>query len=312
MKIRTCLTVISIWLLLTPSFSPGVILGDRDPGNPTEPATEEPPTVVETARGIMVLDELRDLGMLDNTIIVFTSDHGEMAGNHGLRGKGPFAYEENIHIPLYIVHPEYIGGRKCEAVTSHLDIAPTHVALTGMGESKRKEITKDLAGKDLTKLLKAPEEVGPNAIRAGALYCFNMLATVDSDFMVKAVESHDSSKTKTGLKRSGIRPDLSKRGAMRTVFDGRYKFTRYFSPMQHNIPQTLDELFRYNDVELYDLKNDPNEMHNLAADVQGNKDLILTMNTKLSTLISDEIGEDVGQELPHFPSVDWTITDFGH
>jgi len=64
------------------------------------------------------------------------------------------------------------------------------------------------------------------------------------------------------------RPESSltspKRGAMRTLFDGRYKFTRYFSPMQHNLPRTLNELFEYNDVELYDLKNDPNEMHNLS------------------------------------------------
>jgi len=99
---------------------------------------------------------------------------------------------------------------------------------------------------------------------------------------------------------------------MRTLFDGRYKFTRYFSPMQHNLPRTLNELFEYNDVELYDLKNDPNEMHNLALKVQRNKALILSMNTQLNKLISHEIGEDVGQELPDISGVDWAVTDFGH
>ena len=261
---------------------------------------------------VMVLDELENQGMLDNTIIVFTSDHGEMAGNHGLRGKGPFSYEENIHLPLYIVHPEHMGGRKCQAVTSHLDLAPTFCALAGIDKVRLDEITRDLAGRDLTELLDEPEKAGPNALREGALYCFNMFMTVDSDFMARTVELLGSGKNKDDLRKSGIKPDLSKRGAMRTVFDGRYKFTRYFSPMQHNLPQTLDELFEYNDVELYDLKNDPDEMHNLVLEVQRNKALILNMNTKLNKLISHEIGEDVGQELPKISGVDWAVTDFGH
>jgi len=136
--------------------------------------------------------------------------------------------------------------------------------------------------------------------------------TVDSDFMAKTFEFLGSGKNKEDLKKSGIKPDLSKRGAMRTVVDGRYKFTRYFSPMQHNLPQTLDALFKYNDVELYDLKNDPHEMHNLALAVQKNKALILDLNTRLNNLISQEIGEDVGQELPRISGVNWAVTDFGH
>jgi len=58
-------------------------------------------------RIVNLLDTLDALGMTTNTIIIFTADHGEMAGNHGLRGKGPFAYEENIHLPFYVVHPDY-------------------------------------------------------------------------------------------------------------------------------------------------------------------------------------------------------------
>lgn len=48
----------------------------------------------------LLLGELDNLALRGNTIVVFTSDHGEMAGGaHGLRGKGPFAYEESIHLP---------------------------------------------------------------------------------------------------------------------------------------------------------------------------------------------------------------------
>jgi hypothetical protein len=45
----------------------------------------------------------------------FTSDHGEMGGAHGLHGKGPFAYEETIHLPFYVVHPDVMGGQETSA-----------------------------------------------------------------------------------------------------------------------------------------------------------------------------------------------------
>ena len=41
---------------------------------------------------------------------------------------------------------------------------------------------------------------------------------------------------------------MMKRGAVRSVFDGRYQFTRYFSPPQHNRPTTLEDLYRMKDV----------------------------------------------------------------
>ncbi|MFW8205416.1 phosphatase, partial [Klebsiella pneumoniae] len=77
-------------------------------------------------------------------------------------------------------------------------------------------------------------------------------------------------------------------GGVRMIFDGRYKFTRYFSLQQHHTPQTPDALFSLNDIELYDLKTDPHEMNNLANNHQ-NVSLILSMNEKLNALFSNEI-----------------------
>jgi hypothetical protein len=48
-----------------------------------------------------------------------------------------------------------------------------------------------------------------------------------------------------------VKPDLTKRGAIRSMTDGRYRFSRYFSPLQHNLSETVEEVFRYNDVELF-------------------------------------------------------------
>ena len=52
------------------------------------------------------------LNLWDDTVVIFTADHGEMAGDHGgIRGKGPFAYEGNSHVPLIVVHPDYARGQ---------------------------------------------------------------------------------------------------------------------------------------------------------------------------------------------------------
>jgi len=107
--------------------------------------------------------------------------------------------------------------------------------------------------------------------------------------------------------KQGYKPNMKKRGTLRTVFDGRYKFTRYFSPLDHNRPKTIDELYKWNDVELFDLNTDREEMVNLGADSTKNRDLIVTMNAKLEGLIGAEIGVDDGRELPNIPLVTWTI-----
>jgi arylsulfatase len=98
-----------------------------------------------------------------------------------------------------------------------------------------------------------------------------------------------------------------KRGSLRTVFDGRYKFSRYFAPVQRNRPESLDELYRSNDVELFDLQSDPGEMLNLAVDREKNKDLIASMSAKLEAAIKAEIRVDDGREMPEIPKVSWYL-----
>jgi arylsulfatase len=114
------------------------------------------------------------------------------------------------------------------------------------------------------------------------------------------------------IREAGLQPNMMKRGAIRSVFDGRYQFTRYFSPKQHNRPTTLDELFALNDVELFDTRSDPHEMHNLALDRATNAELLLAMNAKLNRLIDSEVGEDVGQMLPGGVDGGWVATRAVH
>ncbi len=85
-------------------------------------------------------------------------------------------------------------------------------------------------------MLAAPEKAGHAALRDGQLYCFNMFATLDGEFLEKARDLLRQPGGPEKLKQGALRPDLMKRGAIRSVFDGRYQFTRYFSPKQHNRP----------------------------------------------------------------------------
>ncbi|MPZ31210.1 MAG: hypothetical protein GEV13_09485 [Rhodospirillales bacterium] len=83
------------------------------------------------------------------------------------------------------------------------------------------------------------------------------------------------------------------------------RFTRYFPFRAFNTPTALDDLRARNDLELYDLRNDPDEVVNLAYDFDANRDLIAAMNAKLNALIAAEIGVDDGSFLPFKDFVDW-------
>lgn len=101
---------------------------------------------------------------------------------------------------------------------------------------------------------------------------------------------------------------MMKRGAVRSVFDGRYQFTRYFSPKQHNRPTTFEDLYLMNDVELFDVRADPYEMNNLAMNSKQHRELVVAMNEKLNRLIDAEVGEDRGQMLPGGIDAGWEVT----
>lgn len=256
-----------------------------------------------------VLAELDALGLAERTIIVFTADHGEMAGAHGLRGKGPFAYEESIHVPFLVVHPDVKGGQECKALTSHIDLTPTLLSLAGVPATRRSEFAgRDLPGKDLAPVLSKPKSAGVHAAREAVLFTYSALMANDSGLIEVAGKAiADGKDPKETMKKAGYKPDLKKRGSVRTVFDGRYKFSRYFAPVDRHRPKTTDELYKANDVELFDLQTDPAEMVNLAANREKHKDLIAQMSSKLEAAIKAEIGVDDGRELPEIPKVTWYL-----
>ena len=68
-----------------------------------------------------------------DTIVAYTSDHGDMQGAHGLSFKGPFPYEELLNIPMTIAWPKgFGGGRTTDVFSSQVDLLPTLLDLAGV------------------------------------------------------------------------------------------------------------------------------------------------------------------------------------
>ena len=252
-------------------------------------------TIQDNDRSLQqIVDTLNEMDLWRDTVVIFTADHGEMGGAHGgLKGKGPFAYEENAHVPLIIAHPAGKAGATCLALTSHLDLLPTFVGLTDLPDAKRPQAVKALPGRDFSALLADPEKASVTAVRPAVLFNYVGPATVDGDYLGTIMANLFLRKPSPPLSQA----NLKKRGFLSFVFDGRYKFARYYAPTAFNTPRTLEEILRNNDVQLFDLQDDPEEMRNLALDPDKNQATILRMNELLNDLIAKEVGVNDGRFL---------------
>ena len=116
---------------------------------------------------LKVLQALQDSRFYDNTIVVFTSDHGELLGAHGGQYQKWYnMYEESIHVPLIIHSPTLFIENKCtDMLTSHVDILPTLLGLSGINANLiREKLSIDhtdglpLVGRNLTPLFDGSEK----------------------------------------------------------------------------------------------------------------------------------------------------------
>ena len=246
-----------------------------------------------------IVDVLDEMDMWRDTVVIFTADHGEMAGAHGgLKGKGPFTYEANAHVPLVIAHPAGNIGTTTNALTSHLDLLPTFVGLTGLPQSSRADAVKAFPGHDFSALLAEPEKAAVQAVRPGVLFNYMGVSTVDANYLREALANGYLGRSRPPLSEA----KLDKRGILSFVFDGRYKLARYYAPTTFNTPQTIEELFKNNDVQLFDLTSDPEEVHNLALEPDRNRATLVQMNDLLNELIAKEVGVNDGRFLAPYIS----------
>lgn len=186
--------------------------------------------LVDTQVG-RIMNHLQEQRLLDSTIVVFTADHGDMMGAHGLLEKGyPLHYEPALRVPLVIADPDAragtgMGGRP-EGIVTLLDVLPTVADLAGL------------------RLPGGHEGISAAAAVGGAGQATRRPHAVAETFTFGGAEGGEGEYT--GLDEFETRAGTANL-SIRTA-DTRY-------------------VFRWDDVEeLYDLAADPHEIHNRAAD----------------------------------------------
>ena len=132
-----------------------------------------------------LLDQLSEDGLLHDTLIIITADHGEHLGEHMLTGHGNSMYEPIIHVPLIMRHPEYAhGGERVPSLVQTTEIFTTLLNLVGLTPD---DVPNDVRGRALwpSHVAQAPlsfavsEDPAPNVRR---------LARLTPDFDTTALE----------------------------------------------------------------------------------------------------------------------------
>ncbi len=164
----------------------------------------------------------------DDTIVVFTTDHGEQAGSHGCWGKGYTFYEENVHTPLIVRGPGVRSGASCDALVGQVDLMPTFCELAGI------ETPGHLQGRSFAPCLTDPSAEVNDAVLITYTRFGNDGEPAGDDRDREALE----------LKRT------QEFYPKRAIVSGRYKL----------VVNLMDT------DELYDLEADPYEMSNLIGD----------------------------------------------
>jgi arylsulfatase A-like enzyme len=196
-----------------------------------------------------VLQALEDSGAGDDTVVIFTSDHGDMCGSHGLRSKGPFVYDEIMRVPLYIRAPGVTApATVTTSLATHVDLAATVCSLAGIDPTAAGgDAGPTLQGVDLTPVLADPSA----SVRDHVLFAQDSAQTQNLNHV---------------------------RYALRGFFDGTTKYARYYG-VGGGMPSTglwgkdpgrklfdVDSAFDDQDHEWYDHDSDPLELVNLAND----------------------------------------------
>jgi arylsulfatase A-like enzyme len=124
----------------------------------------------------VTLRALRSAGHMEDTVVVYTSDHGDMGGAHRLPFKGPFMYDELLGVPLTISYPPlFPKAVVSNSLVSTLSLVPTICAMTGVSWPSA------LPGKDLSLLFSYPQETIQAAIFAeyyGKQHWINPIRTI--------------------------------------------------------------------------------------------------------------------------------------
>ena len=128
-----------------------------------------------------ILSYMNDEGLLDNTLILFTSDHGEMLGDYNCYGKRTFL-DSAARVPMIMYNPDSKGGTKCDTPVSLADVFPT---IIDAAEIKYDGVTD---GESLLRTINREGVLGQFNNDDGALY---MYVTSDYKYIYSAPDNRE-------------------------------------------------------------------------------------------------------------------------
>jgi len=206
-----------------------------------------------------VLQALERLGVADNTIVIFTADHGDMCGSHRMMDKHYILYDDVVHVPLFIRWPQEIpaGGQCDRFVYSFLDLPPTLLEMLGLQAFD----PGNLQGASLVPLLQAVcgkldggdvcKNRSPESDDAA---CNNRFAEGDATCLEDGEVGSDEASTAWPPWRDAV--VASYNGQQFGLYTQRMIRTREWKYVWNHTDTD----------ELYDLTADPAELHNRIAD----------------------------------------------
>lgn len=116
-------------------FHPGPAVLPTDDAKLIRDAYDDGITYLDDQVG-RLLDSMKERGLLENTIVIVTSDHGENLGEHDLYSHGRSLYQPEVHVPLLIAGPQIVPpDRRVATVASVRDVPATVADLVGLGAS---------------------------------------------------------------------------------------------------------------------------------------------------------------------------------
>ena len=176
---------------------------------------------------VQILNTLDKLGMRENTLIIQTSDHGEMGMAHGgLRQKNFNFYEETLTVALVYSNPMlYSKPMQSNAMVSHVDFLPTMASLFGAPDSAKAR----WQGVDYAKILRKPKK--HKEVQKYVVFTYD-------DFQAGQASG----------------PYVQPPNHITSIREGRYKLAKYY-----DVDGTVPEQW-----EMYDLQKDPLETVNIA------------------------------------------------
>lgn len=242
---------------------------------------------------LTVLDALRAAHHDHDTIVIYSTDHGEFAGAHGFREKFTSCYREVMNVPLVVRHPDCLRGTETSALSSAVDLVPTILSFAGLDRGDWMARYPGLTGCDLSDIVGGTENRSERDDRGILL---NISTLLDFDRFRFEMDSSGNVReyAVTGDARGAPAPQG--RVLMRGLVLDRWKFARYFAVGDHGAVTGWSALSKKFDLELYDLMEDADELSNLAYRPEY-KDTVVELSRELDVAISAEIGLDDGSDI---------------